>query len=139
MCKVGDIILVNQYKHGEKILDRHSFVVLSDESGQIEGLDYDIICNVMSSFKNEEQKQRKLSYPGNFPITYNDSDVKNNDGIDGYIKADQLYFFKKEALDFVVIGNLKEDIFELLIKFIESYSGEFQEIIDNLKQASSKK
>lgn len=72
MCKVGDIIVVNNY---------------------------DIICNVMSSFKNEEQRRKKLSYPGNFPITHNDSAVINGNEKDGYIKAEQLYYFNKEKLN----------------------------------------
>ena len=54
MCKIGDIILVNRYKDKDKILGRHSFVVISDENGEIHGLPYDMICNVFSSFKSEE-------------------------------------------------------------------------------------
>lgn len=41
MCKVGDIILVNNYKSEGKALDRHSFIIISDENGKIEGVDYD--------------------------------------------------------------------------------------------------
>lgn len=58
VCKVGDIILIRNYQSNGVNLGQHSFVVLSDESGQISGLSYDIICNVMSSFKNEEQREK---------------------------------------------------------------------------------
>lgn len=60
MCKAGDIILVNDYQDSKITISHHSFVVINDEGGQIQGLDYDIICNVMSSFKNEEQRKKKL-------------------------------------------------------------------------------
>ena len=115
MCEVGDIILVTNYKHGGEKIKRHSFVVISDEAGQIQGLDYDIICNVMSSFKDEAQCRKKLSYAGNFPITPDDSNVINGNLKDGYIKAEQFYYFNKANTDFIVIGNMKEDVFELLI------------------------
>jgi len=45
MCTIGDIILVKSYKHKERPLTRHSFVVLSNKAGTIEGLDYDFVCN----------------------------------------------------------------------------------------------
>ncbi len=132
MCEVGDIILVKDYnRDGEKI-SRHSFVVLSNEEGQIQGLDYDIICNVMSSFKDEAQRTKKLSYPGNFPITADDSSVVRSNSKDGYIKAEQFYFFNTEKTDFVVIGSMKEDIFKSLIEFIEELNIDIEMIIDNL-------
>lgn len=39
MCKVGDIIVVRNYKSHGKTINRHSFVVLSTENGQIQGLE----------------------------------------------------------------------------------------------------
>lgn len=60
MCKIGDIILVEKYKDRGKTLGRHSFVVIDDQDGEIHGLPYDMICNVFSSFKDEEQKKRKF-------------------------------------------------------------------------------
>lgn len=46
MCAVGDIIVIQNYNDRGKILDRHSFVILKDEAGQIQSLAYDLICNV---------------------------------------------------------------------------------------------
>lgn len=133
MCKVGDIILIDNYISDGKTLYRHSFIVLSDENGEIQGLSYDIICNVMSSFKNEEQKKKKLSYPGNFPISHNDTIVKNGNEIDGYIKAEQLYYFNKSKSSYRVIGALKDDIFELVMEFIEDeLTVDIEHITDNL-------
>ena len=51
MCCVGDIILVDKYKHNGKQINKHSFVVVDDDGGEIQGYSYDLICNVLSSFK----------------------------------------------------------------------------------------
>ena len=131
MCVAGDIILISGYKRENKIMSKHSFIVLSDENGQIQGCEYDLICNVMSSFKNEQQKRAKLKYTGNFPITYNDTDIPNGNGKDGYIKAEQLYYFDKSTINYQVIGNMKPDTFEKLKEFIQSLD-DFEIITDNL-------
>lgn len=130
MCVVGDIIVIKEYVHNGFILSRHSFVVLSDEADQIQGLDYNLICNVMSSFKTQEQKEKKLRFVGNFPISYTDSSVNGNTK-DGYIKAEQLYYFNKNKIDYQVIGRLNDEILEKLLDFIEQLS-QIEEIIDNL-------
>ncbi len=133
VCKVGDIILIRNYQSNGVNLGQHSFVVLSDESGQISGLSYDIICNVMSSFKNEEQREKKLRFPGNFPISHDDSEIEHNNGADGFIKTEQLYYFKKDKMDYMVIGCIKEEIFNLLLDFIEDeLDVPLQDITDNL-------
>lgn len=137
MCKVGDIILIRNYESEEVKLGQHSFIVISDEPGEIRGLSYDdIICNVMSSFKNEEQRKKKLKFSGNFSISHDDSKIKNNngiDGFDGFVKAEQLYYFKKDKMDYIVIGKIKEDIFNLLLDFIETeLDVPLEDITDNL-------
>ena len=57
MCKVGDIIVIRNYKSQGNELRRHSFVVLSTEKGRIQGLEFDLVCNVMSSFHSEEHRK----------------------------------------------------------------------------------
>ena len=37
MCCVGDIILVDKYKHNGKQINKHSFVVVDDDGGEIQG------------------------------------------------------------------------------------------------------
>lgn len=132
MCKMGDIIVIKNYKDGEKEIEKHSFIVLDDIGGEIQGLPYDIVCNVMSSFKNEEQKIRKLKYPGNFPISHNDTKTNPNNGKDGYIKSEQFYYFNKEKIDFTVIGSMNIEAFNNLISFIEKLNVTFNDIVDNL-------
>jgi hypothetical protein len=136
MCKIGDIIVVYQYKDAGKRLSTHSFVVLDDRNGQIRGIDFDFVALVMSSIKDEEQKQRKLAYPGNFPIVPEDLDIEG-DGNEksAYIKVEQFYFFNKNKLSYRVLGKLDTDIFNLLIEFIEELEKNgvrFRYITDNL-------
>lgn len=121
MCKIGDIIVVNSYKGDDGIvLKSHSFIVLDDTLGTIEGCSYDLICNVMSSFRNKpgEYKTKKLKYQENLGVTKNDISVIGNTE-EGYIKADKLYFFEKSKLSYAVIGNINPDIFEKLLVLIQ--------------------
>lgn len=127
MCKVGDIILINKYySENNEELSRHPFVVVNDESGQIEGLPFDLVCSVMSSFKSKEQRKKKLSYPGNLEITIDDGVQKN-----GFIKANQLHYFLKNKLDYTVLGSVNEDLFNDLITLIQQLFQE-EEIIVNI-------
>lgn len=132
MCQVGDIIIINQYKDGENIISKHSFVVIDDENGTIQGIPYDFIANVLSSFKDSEQKKRKMSYPGNFQIASDDTITNPHNNKDGYIKADQMYYFSKDKISYRVIGQIKEDVFNDLMEFINKSDFRIYEIIDNL-------
>ena len=132
MCTIGDIILVNSYKHKEHSLAKHSFVVLSNEAGTIEGLAYDFVCNVLSSFKDEQQRAKKLSYPGNFEITHSDSSVVKGNTKDGFVKAEQLYYFNNQKIDYFVIGKLHVDVFNRLLEFIENLDVPLEHISENL-------
>ena len=131
MCEIGDIILINSYESQGQCIGTHSFIVIDNKEGKIQGLDYNIICNVMSSFKNESHRAKKLSYPGNFRITSSDLNVINGNKKDGYIKSEQFYFFNTDKIDFTIIGSLKPDVFNRLIEFIENQS-DLEIIIDNL-------
>ena len=132
MCKVGDIILIDECKCNGKLLGQHSFIVVSDKDGTVEGLDYDIIANIMSSFKNQEQKEKKLSYDGNFPIANNDTVTNPHNNKDGFVKTEQLFYFSKSKLSYKVIGYVKPDIMDLLIEFINNSNVPIVSITDNL-------
>lgn len=131
MCKVGDIIVVRNYKSQGENIKRHSFVVLSTEDGQIQGLDYDMVCNVMSSFHSEEHRKKKLGYPGNFEYTAEQENIQNGHGKSGFIKAEQFYYFDRSKTDFYVLGNVEPELFNELLEFINSLT-EIEHIIDNL-------
>lgn len=131
MCKVGDIIVVRNYKSQGENMKRHSFVVLSTENGQIQGLDYDMVCNVMSSFHSEEHRKKKLGYPGNFEYLSEQENIRNGHGKAGFIKAEQFYYFDRSKTDFYVLGNVEPELFNELLEFINSLD-EIEHIIDNL-------
>lgn len=132
MCKAGDIICIDHYVDRGMDLSRHSFVVLSDVSGEIQGLAFDLVCNVMSSFKSEEQKQLKLGHPGNFPVTYEDEEIPSGNQKSGYIKSEQLYYFKKDKMEFTVIGSLTPETFQALTQYIVNLQISIENITDNL-------
>lgn len=133
MCKIGDIILVENYCQDGNNLDRHSFIVLSTENGQIRGMDYNLVCNVMSSFRNEAQKSKKLSYPGNFEIKDSDRNVPSGNSKDGYVKAEQFFYFNKQNLNYHVIGNVTIEFFNTLIEYISELEIDLEHIVDNLQ------
>lgn len=136
MCKKGDIILIREYRDGNSLLSRHSFVVIEDEGGRVCGLNYDLVALVMSSFKGNEQRERKLNYPGNFEVTSADKNMQPwANEKDGYIKAEQFYYFDKSKMDYSVIGSLTDDTWNTLVDFIEALPGrgvEIHRVIDNL-------
>lgn len=119
MCKIGDIIVVKSYigDDGKKV-NKHSFIVIDDNLGKIGGLNYSLVTNVMSSFKDEEHKKRKLQYKENLEITSDDinSDCKN--GKSGYIKADQLIYFDKDKIDYYLFGHVDSELLDELIRLI---------------------
>ena len=131
-CEVGDIILIDEYYHGGQHLSRHSFVVLSVKGGTISGLDYNLVCNVLSSFKDEKHKVDKLGYSGNFEISHNDGSVVDGNSKDGYIKAEQIYYFNDDKIDYSVIGKLHPDAYKRLKEFIIALDIPLELIIDNL-------
>ena len=131
MCKVGDIIVVRNYLSQGQTIKRHSFVVLSTEHGEIQGMDFDLVCNVMSSFRSEEQRKRKMGYPGNFEYPADAENIRNGHGRSGYIKAEQLNCFNREKTDFYVLGNVEPELFNVLIEFINQLK-DIEVITDNL-------
>ena len=131
-CQVGDIIVVNNYVSQGITLGRHSFVVINADGGQIQGLDYDVVCNVMSSFHSEEHRQHKLRFPGNLEYSSNDEQISHGHGKDGYIKADQFYFFNLNDLDYYVIGSITPALVTALREFISQLK-DVELIIDNLR------
>lgn len=133
MCKIGDIIVVESYQSHGSTMEHHSFIVLDDDNGIIRGLNYDMIAVVMSSFHNRRHKESKMRYPGNFPIAPDDQDIiGGNNGKFGYVKSEQFYYFKKDKIKYRVIGYIEENIFNLLIEFIEELSIPIQPIVENL-------
>ena len=134
MCKLGDIILVENYIGDDgKEINQHSFVVVSDEKGTIAGLDYSMVASVISSFKSEEQRQKKLKYEKNMELPLEAMNEKNFRKL-SYIKADKAFYFNKNKLNYYVLATLKEEYLDKLLKLILKLAseGKLNQIIDNL-------
>ena len=117
MCRVGDIIVVKEFKdRNGTVVPKHSFVVISDEAGIIESYSYDFISNIMCSFHSENHKKRKLKIKSNLEIVPNKIKGRNVNNKTGYIRADDLFYFKKDKIDYKVIGRLSDDMLDKLIK-----------------------
>lgn len=136
MCQIGDIILVYNPKRFRKPIGMHSFVVLDDKHGKIRGFDFDFIGLLMSSMDTEDKREKLMKYDGNFPITPEEQDIEDGgNGKDACIKAEQFYYFSKDKIKYQVIGRLEEDVFNLLIEFIEELNEKgihFQQIMGNV-------
>lgn len=136
MCKIGDIILVYNPKRFKKPIGMHSFVVLDDNHGTIRGMDFDFIGLIMSSMDTDDKREKLMKYDANFPITPDEQDI--DDGGNGKlscIKAEQFYYFNKDKIKYKVLGRLDEEIFNLLIEFIQELNKngmQFQQITGNM-------
>ena len=93
-------------------------MIIDDNLGTIKGLNYDLVTNVMSSFKDEEHRLKKLRYKENLEIVSEDiiSNLKNNKS--GYIKADQLFYFEKSKTDYYVFATVDPELLDELIKLV---------------------
>ena len=136
MCKIGDIILVYNPKRFQKPIGMHSFVVLDDSHGTIKGMDFDFVGLIMSSMDTKDKYEKLMKYDANFPITPDEQDIEDGgNGRKACIKAEQFYYFNKEKITYKVLGRLDEDVFNLLIEFIEELNErgiKFQQITGNV-------
>lgn len=137
MCKVGDIIVINEYigENGAKV-GKHSFIVIDDNGGTIKGLDYSLVTSVISSFKSEEQKLHKLKYKGNIEVEEykNNYDKTKTFKKSSYVKADKLFYFNKSRLNYYVFGRISDDLLDELIRIIIELSNDnlLTEVTENL-------
>lgn len=120
MCKVGDIIRINNYITEDGVnMTRHSFIVIEDEKGIISGCSYDFIGNVMSSIKDEKQKEKKLRYIENILITADDRNCVPENGKEAFIKADQFYYFDKSRIEYTVMGTASDEIIDTIMEVVD--------------------
>lgn len=137
MCKVGDIIVVEKYiSEDGKEMSKHSFVVIDDNPDNIKGLNYSFVSNVMSSFKYEQHKRKKLRYEENVGVTSEDIESDYINGKEGYIKADQLYYFDKNNIEYYVLASVNPDLLDELIRIIVKLEVEnkLKHNIENIKE-----
>lgn len=120
MCKLGDIIVVNKYvgENGKEI-GKHSFIVVDDTPDFIKGLSYTHVTTVISSFKNDNHKRKKLKYKENMEIQkFEKRGLEYQFNKPSYIKADKLFYFDKNKLDYYVFGRISDELLNELLQLI---------------------
>ena len=119
MCKLGDVIVIKEFKNefGE-IVPKHSFIVINDEPDYVEGFKYDFVSNMLCSFHNEKHKKRKLKFKQNLPVKEQKIHGENINEKEGYIKADQLYYFDKKKIEYKVLAHMDSDLLDDLVQLI---------------------
>ena len=125
MCKLGDIIVVKNFKGEDGVqLPNHSFIVVDDTHDNIKGLDYDFVAPIMSSFRDKKHKSKILSYDVNKEIT--DNDIEGNFKLkkESYVKTNKLYYFDKKKIEYFVLARVNDDYLDELMKIILSLGEE---------------
>ena len=92
----------------------------------------------MSSFKNEEQRNRKLRFMENIEIISDDIiSNKNINKKSGFVKADQLIYFDKSKIDYYVLGHISDELLDELIMIIMilAKSNKLRNNLNNIKEA----
>lgn len=135
MCKLGDIIVVKEFKneYGD-IVPKHSFVIINDEEDYVEGFRYDFVSNMLCSFHDEDHKKKKLKYEQNLPVREEKISGENINNKEGFIKADQLYYFNKNKIQYKVLAHIDPELLDELVQLILKLKekGLLQPIITNI-------
>ena len=66
----------------------------------------------------KKHKQKKLKYKENLPIKEQKISGKKINNKTGYIKADQLYYFDKNKIEYKLIAHMDDSLLNELIKLI---------------------
>ena len=116
MCKIGDIIVVKEYIGDDGVkVGKHSFIVVSNRKGNIEGLDYDVVANALSSFKNEEHREKVLKRKENLEFNVTDASyTAEHNRKSGFVKVGCLVYFKEKNIDYFKIGSISVEMWEKL-------------------------
>lgn len=136
MCQIGDIVLIYNPKRYHKPIGVHSFVVLDDAEGIVKSMNFDFVGLLMSSMDTDEKHDKLMKYDGNFPITPDEQDIEGGGNHKAAcIKSEQFYYFNKNKIKYKILGKLDEEIFNLLVEFIEELNQKgisFEQITSNL-------
>lgn len=90
----------------------------------------------MSSFHDEKQRIKKLRYKENLEICGEDIISLTKNSKNGYIKADQLYYFDKNKLDYYIFEKVDSQLLDELIKLVIELSVE-EKLKINIKNLDS--
>ena len=108
--------------------------VINDEADYVEVLRYDFVSSIMCSFHDENHKSKKLRFEENFPIKEELISGKRINNRNGYVKADQLFYFDKKTIDYKVIAHMDSELLDDLVQLILvlNEKGKLKQVITNL-------
>ena len=145
MCKIGDILVVRNPVVDHKPIGQHSFIVLDDRNGIVSVFEYDFISLLLTSYEDENRREKLSSKEGNLPIAKDDKsfddDKYRKNNRNSFVEADNLFYFSKEKISFKKIGELSPDIFNIIIDFINELNAKgitFNQITDKAKKIETK-
>lgn len=113
MCQIGDLIKIEKYigDDGEEV-GRHTFVVLSESEDMIKGLKFDLVGSPISSIKTKEQREKIEEDSRLMIIKTNDQNgMPASKYEESFIKSHLMYYFKKDKIDYKVLGALNVETF----------------------------
>lgn len=93
-------------------------MVIDNNQDEVEGIAYDLVANVMSSFKNEEHRKKKIKHKENLEIISDNIISNTKNSRNGFIKADQLFYFDKSKLDYYIFASISPELLDELIRLI---------------------
>ena len=64
---------------------------------------------MLCSFHGDNHKKKKLRYKENIEVNQLIDNSKRANNKSGFIKADQLYYFDKNTINYYVLGRLNEE------------------------------
>jgi len=137
MCKVGDIIKVEKYigDDGSEV-GRHTFVVIDEDEDVIEGYNFDFVGSPMSSIKSEAQRQKVEADERLMILKTNDQNGMPASKYDeSFLKTNLFYYFKKEKIQYQVIGSLNIETYMKLIEQLKNLDekGLIENVLTNLE------
>ena len=74
-----------------------------------------MLCQAL---KMRNIKEKKLSHKENLEIRSDNIISNTKNGRDGYINADQLFYFDKSKIDYYVFARVDEELLDELIRLI---------------------
>ena len=91
---------------------------------------------MLCSFHNEEHKKKKLKYEENIEINEKRIHGKDINNKTGYIKADQLYYFDKDKIEYKVLARVDDELLVELVQLILKLNneGKLKNIITNVNE-----
>ena len=114
MCKVGDIVIVENFKNelGEDV-ERHPFIIIGDKKGTVLGNETDRVGVLLNSFRNRYHRDKKLKFPANMEVRKKDGAVKGS-----YAKTNYLFCFDSNNTEMIKVGSVNKEFLRSLRKNI---------------------